>query len=400
MGKFPLNPNSRVYFDEFDLSGVLNSTSLGIDQDLIDVTCISDAGPRRIPAGYDVKASDLGFLEPTDDGYDEQLFAALTDGADHYLTKLFGANAMGSPSYDMVIRVPSQPRSASMGAAILLNFDSEGSDGVARGLVLGQKTTSGAENLTPYNQGPTVLTEYDESNVDTDHLVGAAGANTQRGQGFKVTDARIGEVRLWLKKIVTPTDDLYVEIQTDDGGKPSGTAVSRGVSAAVDGATLAGAYGWIRFHFAGHPVLVLGTQYHVILRRSTAVDAVNHYAWGDDSSAPSYADGVASIFDGGTWAADAGNDLSFEIRDWCGDTYAVTFRVLTFDGTDITLKVEEDETEGGGYAAIAGLTATFTDIGVERDTTVAVLEDWRRVAITGTYTSALILVTAGIVQAG
>jgi len=400
MAKVPANPNSRVYFDEFDLSGVLNSTSLDVDQSTPVTTGLGTTGPRRVPGGYDVKASDLGFLEPTDDGYDEQLFAALTDGADHYLTKLFGANAMGSPSYDMVVKVSSQPRSASIGGAILLNFESEGSEGVARGLVLGHKTTTGAEDLTAYNQGPTLLTEYDETLVDTDHLVGAAGANTERGQGFQCTDARLGEVRLWLKKIAAPEDNITAEIQTDDGGKPSGTAINNGTSTAIDGATLGAGYAWIRFHFPGRPNLVEGTQYHVILRRSAAVDAVNHYAWGDDASAPAYAYGVASIYNGAAWAADAGNDLSFQVYNWCGDTYAATFRVLTFDGTDITLKVEHDPAEGGGYAAIAGLTATFTDIGVERDTTAAVLDDWRRVAITGDFTSALILVTAGVVQAG
>ena len=82
MVKFPANPNSRVYFDEFDLSGVLNSTSLDVDQSTPVTTGLGTTGPRRVPGGYDVKASDLGFLEPTDDGYDEQLFAALTDGAD------------------------------------------------------------------------------------------------------------------------------------------------------------------------------------------------------------------------------------------------------------------------------------------------------------------------------
>ena len=52
MAKYPANPNSRVYFDEFDLSGVLNSMSLSIDQATPVVTCLSDAGPRRIVGGY------------------------------------------------------------------------------------------------------------------------------------------------------------------------------------------------------------------------------------------------------------------------------------------------------------------------------------------------------------
>ena len=238
--KVAINPNSRIYFDEFDLSGVLNSTQLGVDQELPVVTCISDAGPRRVVAGYDVKASDLGFLEPTDDGYDEQIFAALNDGdTDHYLTKLFGASAEGSVAYDAVMRLASQPRSARAAGAILLNFDSEGANGLVRGLVLGNKTSTGAENLTGQNQGTTTA----------------------------------------------------------------------------------------------------------------------------------------------------------------GQIYAVIFRVLAFTGTDIAMAVQESSDDGSGDAYTTILASgTLTAIGVVRATTAAALEAWRRVAITGTYTSATILVTAGVVQ--
>lgn len=241
MAKTAVSPNSRVYFDEFDLSGVVNSLSLTVDQETPVATSLADAGPRRIIANYDVSASNLGFLEPTDEGYDEQLFAALTDGEDHYLTQLFGANAAGSVAYDTVIRVPSQPRSASVGGAILLNFDSEGSEGIVRGLVLGNKTTTGAEDLTGYEQ---ILTN-------------------------------------------------------------------------------------------------------------------------------------------------------------AGTTYAVIFRVLSFAGTNITLKVQESTNDGGGdaYADITGLTSgALSDIGVVRVTTVLATEAWKRVNISGDFTSCLILVTAGIVQ--
>lgn len=241
MAKQPLNPDSRIYFDEFDLSGVLNSTTLGIDQQTPVVTCISDAGPRRIVGNYDLNNSDLGFLEPTDDEYDEQLFAALNDGdTDHYLTKLFGAHTIGSVAYDAIVRVTSEPRSASIDGAILLNFDSGGANGIVRGLVLGNKTTTGAESLDGQNQGAT----------------------------------------------------------------------------------------------------------------------------------------------------GAGTLLSYLLR------------VLSFDGTDITLKIQESSDDGDtdAYADVTGLTQTFTDIGISRETTVAATEAWKRLDISGTFTSALILVTGGIVQ--
>lgn len=238
MAKLPASP-TRIYIDEFDISGYLNSTSLDLTQETPVVTTFADAGPRRLVANYDAKQSHTGLLEPTDDGYDEQIFALL-DTTDHYLTQLFGANAMGSIAYDSLVHLSTQPRSAAIGGAILLNFDTEGSGGVSRGLVLASKTTTGAESLTGYDMGAT-------------------GA---------------------------------------------------------------------------------GTEFRVI------------------------------------------------------------YRILTFDGTDITLKVQEssDDAAADAYVDIVGLTETFTDVGVATDTVVIATEAWKRVDITGDFTSALILVTAGIVQ--
>lgn len=233
------NLATRVYMDEFNWSGVLNSTEQRINQETPVVTAFSDAGPRRVVGNYDAEHSDLGFFDSDDDGYDEQVFALL-DNTEHYLTKLFGANAIGSIAYDHVISLVNQPRSAQAGGAVLLNFDSAGRDGVVRGLVLGNKVTTGAESLTGYNQGVTTA----------------------------------------------------------------------------------------------------------------------------------------------------------------GTIYAAIFRVLAFDGTDITLKIQEssDDAAADAYADIVGLTATFTGIGVERDTITIVTEAWKRLNISGDFTSATILVTGGVVQ--
>lgn len=233
------NVQTRIYLDEFSLSGELNSTEQNLEQELAKTEAFSNDGPRRIVGNYNVRHSELGLFEPTEDASDEQIFALLGDGADHYLTKLFGANAEGNVAFDSVVRITGQPRSAQGGGAVLLNFDSEGSEGLVRGVVLGNVTSSGAENRTGRNQGAT--------------------------------------------------------------------------------------------------------------------------------SAPT--------------------------------VYAVTFRVIAFTGTDITLALEESSDDGGGdaYAAISGLSNTFTAAGVARKTTAAATEAYKRLAITGTFSSAELLVTAGVV---
>lgn len=233
------NVNTRIFWDEFDLSGSLNSSEQEINQETISVPVFNAVGPRRLVGNHDIRNADLGLFEPTEDDYDQQIMTAIGSAGDHYLTKLFGANAEGSVAYDSVVRVSGQPRSAQGGGAVLLNFDSVASESHVRGLVLGHVTSTGAEDRTGRNQGVTTAPQV----------------------------------------------------------------------------------------------------------------------------------------------------------------YAVTFRVLSFTGTDITLTVEESSNDGGGdaYATIAGLTDTFTAIGKSRKTTAATTEAWKRLAITGTFSSALVLVTAGAV---
>lgn len=83
-----------------------------------------------------------------------------------------------------------------------------------------------------------------------------------------------------------------------------------------------------------------------------------------------------------------------------GQQYRVVFRLLAFTGTNITLTVQESQNDGSpdAYAAVAGLTSgALTGVGVVVASTTAATEAWKRLAITGTFTSALILVTAGVV---
>lgn len=83
-----------------------------------------------------------------------------------------------------------------------------------------------------------------------------------------------------------------------------------------------------------------------------------------------------------------------------GPTYAVVFRVIAFNGTNITLKVQQSSDDGGGdaYADVASLTSgALTAVGVVRATTTAALEAWRRLVVSGTFTTATILVTGGVV---
>jgi len=148
----------RIWLDEFALSSELSSAALQLQQALAQIDTFGDAGPRRVVDNYDFTLPFLGFLEPTDDGYDEQIHALLESASDHYVTLAIGAGAaptVGDVAYDALARLSAQPRSAQTGGAILLNFDLAGSGGLSRGALLGSKTSAGAENLGGVNMGAT-----------------------------------------------------------------------------------------------------------------------------------------------------------------------------------------------------------------------------------------------------
>ncbi len=232
--------NWRTYLDEFETSGVLNTSEFEIEQETPVVTSFSDTGPRRLVANHDHRHSDAGFFDGADGDYDEQVFSLLESAADHHLVKMPNGESEGNLAYEFVIHLSRQPRQAIVGEAILLSFESEGGNAAIRGTVLGSKTSTGGEALDGQNLGATAS----------------------------------------------------------------------------------------------------------------------------------------------------------------GKILAVTYRVISFTGTDITFTIAESSDDGGGdaYVAIVGLVETFTGIGAVRDEITIATEAWKRCIISGTYSSAKILITIGTVN--
>ena len=121
----------------------------------------SDIGPRRVMGNYDSSQSHLGLFEPGTGAneYDEELFAALLDGADHRVGQFFEGITAGNVAYENVTKFTANPRSAAIGDVVLAHFDSMGTDGTTRGIVLGSTTSTGAEDLTGISQAITTSPE-------------------------------------------------------------------------------------------------------------------------------------------------------------------------------------------------------------------------------------------------
>ena len=153
------NLNTRICLDQYDISGFLNASDLDIKQEVPEVTCFSDAGPRRAVGNYDHSSKHGGFIDTADNSFDENMFAHLGSAADHYLLQLFGANAEASIAYESIVRLDGQPRKTAIGQGILLDNSFAGSQSVSRGAVLRSATVSGNGNGTGQNLGATTATQ-------------------------------------------------------------------------------------------------------------------------------------------------------------------------------------------------------------------------------------------------
>lgn len=195
----------------------------------------------------------------------------------------------------------------------------------------------------------TTTLSFDDSNIDADRNLGEVAGNTRRAQGF--TPAVSGSavrVSFWVQKIASPTDRLTFTIEEDDGaGEPNGTVLGGG--AFYPGSTLlVGTYTRVDVVITTATELTSGTVYHLIVDRTAAVDAVNYYQVGFDTGA-GYADGIANVYDGAAWAADAG-DHPFEVVI---DVFP-TLRV-------INISDDEDEDQVKKEVIVRGATLPGTD---------------------------------------
>lgn len=153
------NTLTRVYLDQFNLSGNLNSFTLNVNQETPICTTFADAGPRRAIGNYDTDQSHIGFFEGDQDDYDKIIDDLVESASDHYVVTCPGANAEGSVCYENTVRLTGKPIIGSSGDVVMLNWDVAGSGGLVRGVVLGNSIETIAGQSTGINQGTTTSPE-------------------------------------------------------------------------------------------------------------------------------------------------------------------------------------------------------------------------------------------------
>lgn len=171
--------------------------------------------------------------------------------------------------------------------------------------------------------------------------------NEKAAQSFQIDSVDdISQVKLWLKKTGSPTGNLTVTIEADDGGEPSGTPVTNGTSDTVAASGLSTSYGWIEFDFSSAPSLAAGTTYWLVLQSTGDYGTDDYVLWGIDSSSPSYPNGQIKIIQGGVWIPSP-YDACFDIYNttkyynepaaigrWNGETGDFAVRIGDASGTN------------------------------------------------------------------
>ena len=186
------------------------------------------------------------------------------------------------------------------------------------------------ETVVDGTAGPSVTIEQLPTVDDIqDHCgeLGATVAQTLLSQSFKVVDNyELTKIKLELKKIGSPTGNLWVEIHSSK----SGTSLTKNASvnivgqgtANLDVSTLTSSFVEYELSFSGTPPQIAKDSiYYLVVYRSFAVSGSAYVEVGFDCSSPAYTDGKYWEINGSlSWESYESIDLVFEVHGKKTDT--------------------------------------------------------------------------------
>jgi hypothetical protein len=255
---------------------------------------------------------------------------------------------------------------------------------------------------------------------------GNAATSSAIAQSFTTVGAiDVNEIRIALNKVLSPTDNISLNIYSDTGANLPNASI-QAADNLYNGANISSTASWLAYQFATPVALSASTKYWIVVERSGAVDASNHYQARADSGSV-YAGGGRSLLVSGVWGAESATvDLPFQIlTETPSALYAVTQSTepalhvwkSTDDGanwteqdaadnptvTNATHPFDACDTRSGPYIGTAFFTAANTvrarlfdmstdqwgtDLGAADASTDASNERSIRIAIDNTFTTA------------
>lgn len=131
---------------------------------------------------------------------------------------------------------------------------------------------------------------------------------------------------------------MWVTIETDNAGEPSGTPVTNGTSYQRKASTIGNTADWRKFIFPGTVSLGATTKYWIVLHGDYAASNSHYVAWRADTSAASLANGnVSKHTTGGSWAADTDDDFFFRlIESPAGTNYELSSGDVLFESDQLS----------------------------------------------------------------
>ncbi len=154
--------------------------------------------------------------------------------------------------------------------------------------------------MPAYNLDQSYTTGQDNSEGGLIGLLRIAADNTQIiGQSFTPTlTGQLDRVELYLKKLGSPTGNIWCEIHVD-GADPSAATQVGSDSSLVDISTVgSGSYAYVAFDFTPM-TLTPDVEYWILLYGDNSYGSTNSVFWGADTSSPSYSGGIAGRYGNG-----------------------------------------------------------------------------------------------------
>jgi hypothetical protein len=133
-------------------------------------------------------------------------------------------------------------------------------------------------------------------------------------QGVQFTAAGLLEfIDIKLLKTGTPTGNLWVTLEANNGGVPSNTPLATSDKIDVARLTTTTAAAYVRIVFRTPFSVSASTQYHLVLQGDWTISASNFVSVRMDGSAATYGNGSKALFDSdtSTWTTDTDDDLEF-----------------------------------------------------------------------------------------
>lgn len=161
--------------------------------------------------------------------------------------------------------------------------------------------------------GSTWSTENSTEDMVFEVTASAVTSKDKLAQSFQLSAGEtVDKVRLWLKKVGSPTGTMTLRIETDSAGEPSGTLADANATVTVAESGLGTSYGWIEFDFGTDFSLSGSTTYWLVLSTDRSASNSDYVVWGADGSTPGYADGEMQSEVAASWSAES-KDAVFEV---------------------------------------------------------------------------------------